>query len=200
MTEDAFWESLGTGGKAVSVEELKRLAMARRIEPDDVRYLLSRYPFLDICNAQATMPEVSVPAEMITALSQWKIHDRGDRLTTGPGRLIYGAYHPLKEEEEEGGSEGTELVMPDGTLSKQQFDTAVELILLAQQRWPAVAIVDGYYAMQRAAWMAAESLGIAINFQPNSDDLRIFEKIKQNGGVKFPREAPGQRRPKPKVR
>ncbi len=186
-----FLNAIGTKGRALSVEEIKKLALERPITLKDIEHLISVYPFLDICNADiANPPPDSAPVKIVQARSLWLIHDRGDRLTAGPGRLNFGGFRPMRyddkgnpiiDDDDEGGSG---VIRPEGTLVKQLFDTAIDMISLIDGRWPAVNIIMGYRPMQRAAWMAATEAGLAINYAPSSDDLMTYETIKSNGGFK----------------
>ncbi len=188
--EEEFWESLGTQGKPLDVEQIRQFSIERPISLDDVEHLMSLFPYLDLCNADVKEPPLdSHPVKVHRAQSLWLIHDRGDRLTTGPGRLNFGAYRRMRfdedgnpildDDDDEGGSQW---VRPDGTIIKQFFDTAIELIEIAAERWPAANILSGYLPMQRAAWMAATEFGFAINYNPTAEDLMVFESIKQHGG------------------
>ncbi len=182
-SEELFWESLGTGGKAVSVAKLRELAAARPVTNEDVQYLLSRYAYLDICNSDvAEIPPDTLPVKVIKTSNNWQIHDRGERLTLGVGRLAFGGYFSEGGEDEEDGGGG--LVHPDGTLIKQFFDASAELIAMAAERWPAAAIISAYDPMRRAAWMAAESLGFTIDYVPTTEDRQIYRVIKERGGIK----------------
>ncbi|MCW5589049.1 MAG: hypothetical protein KIT27_05225 [Legionellales bacterium] len=185
-----FWESLGTGGKPLSVEQIRKFALERPITQNDIDYIVGMYPFLDICNADlANVPDNSVKPKIITALhSHWQIHDRGDRLTAGPGRCNFGAfrlnrYNEQGEMLDDDGS-GSQWINPEGTIVKQYYDTAVQMIEIAASRWTSAAILGGFRSMQRAAWMAAQTFGFAINYEPTGEDLMIFAALKANGGVK----------------
>jgi hypothetical protein len=191
-----FWENLGTKG-AVPVEQLKKMAMERPISATDLQYLQTRYMFLDICNGDLSAPpEDDVKATTIIAQSGWIIYDRGDRLTTGPGRLAYGPYLLKNQNQpavkdvdgedggtESGGSGGDKWLFGDGTLTKQLFDTVIEMMDIAASRWGLAVILDGYYAMQRAAWMAAQEINFSIDYSPNSEDQQLYETIRSRTSI-----------------
>jgi hypothetical protein len=91
---ERFWQTLGTEGKPLSLESIAELAMQRPVSRDDVHYLLERYAYLDICNADAsTVPGDEVVPTIVTAQSGWKILDRGDRLTAGIGDFAFGTHY-----------------------------------------------------------------------------------------------------------
>ncbi len=53
---EGFWESLGTEGKPVEVEQIKKMALERPITLEDIDYVISLRPFPDICNAALKQP------------------------------------------------------------------------------------------------------------------------------------------------
>ena len=180
LLAEQFWDEIGTDGKSLPVSELASLAAARPVTADDIAYLRARYAFLDICNGDvAEIPPVHLPAKITTAQSGWKIHDRGDRIIAGPGRLRYGAYRLINEDDEEGG--GGQGIIPIGTLIQQMFDTAHEVIALAAQKpWPVAEILGGDPTLIRAAWMASKKQDVSLNYSPTAADEQIFAAIKEH--------------------
>jgi hypothetical protein len=144
------------------------------IRHQDVLYLLSRYPFLQLVNINAAFPEEIHP-KFVNSESGWVIHDYGDALSASPGELLFGDYSQtlatakaktkkIKKEEDEGGGEtGVEIVIDKGTVVNLAVITASDMIALAMEKgWAGAEIIAGTALMQWAAWMAAEDFGFKL--------------------------------------
>ena len=112
-----------------------------------------------------------------------QIHNYGDAMSSSPGHLLFGGgdYRINLEEDED--DEGSGVVNPGkGTIWKQAFDTAAEMVSLAKESgWSAVNIVDGHPMMKWAAWMQAadEHLGVD-GYTPTEKDLLRRERVKRS--------------------
>lgn len=153
------------------------------IRHEDVLYLLTRYPFLQLVNTEANFEEGISPS-FITAPSGWVVHDYGDAMSTSPGELMYGDYswdeqvEKAKKKDEEGGSEEGG---GQGTIINQAFNTAQEMVFFAIDKgWAGIEIVDGTPLMQWAAWMAAEDREFPIlGFEPTEADKEKRARVRK---------------------
>ena len=114
------------------------------------------------------------------------MHDYGDAICCSPGHFIIGGgYFRIsledEEDEDEEGGEGGGVVNPGkGTIYKQAFDTAFEMVKLANVHgWEGITIVDGHPLMLRAAWIASTALeGLVIaGFHPTDYDQKVRERF-----------------------
>lgn len=143
------------------------------IRPEDIQFLLNRYPFLQLISTAANFSG-GVEVEFHTAESGWVIQDYGDALSSSPGEYLYGYGDPYKKEEDDEGGEGGNAEFPagKGTIINQAVMTAQEMIALALVKgWPGVSIVSGAPLMQWAAWMAASEYNLSLEgFEPSKLD------------------------------
>lgn len=145
--------------------------------PEDMRFLLKIYPFLQIMSSSPEFPE-SITPKFIRAKSGWIIHDYGDAMSSSPGKDLFGPGSPDEisvpiEEMEEGGEEG------GGTIIQRSYDTAEAMIILAIQKgWPGVEIIAGTQFMQWAAWMVAQDQNIPFaGYGPTEEDEKKRKRI-----------------------
>lgn len=145
------------------------------VRHEDVQYLLSRYPFLQIINTDAHFPEGGVEPKFIKADSGWVIHDYGDAMSASPGDLLYGNYSEKEGEEGGEGSGGK------GTIIKQAYLTAQEMIAIAiQKQWQGINIIDGSPLMKWAAWMAAEDQEFGYSgYEPSDEDHKKRARVRK---------------------
>lgn len=148
----------------------------------DILYLAKKWQFLQVVESSGKKQPLEKP-ELIKAKSGWTIINYGDAMTTSPGELIYGGgYFRIrlpgdKDDDDEGGSG---VVNPGkGTIVKQAFNSAAEIIQLAQERgWDGVQIVDGHPDMQRAAWVEACRIGVRLDgYQPGIEAEKTRRRI-----------------------
>ena len=86
----------------------------------------------------------------------------------------------IKEGEEGGeGGEGGTMVNPGkGTIVKQMFDTATEMVKIAIKKWPGIEIIDGTNLMKWAAWLAAKEKNYTLEgFDPEEEDIKKYERV-----------------------
>jgi len=139
-------------------QTLKRLGLTEtdimQVRPEDILYFLDRWQFLQIVESTGQREPYAEPT-FIEANSGWTIIDYGNAMCTSPGKLIFGLGGSSEDDEEGGGGHGT--------IFKQAFDSAAEMIRLAQEHgWKGVTIVDGHPDMQRAAWVEAVKRGVRL--------------------------------------
>lgn len=138
------------------------------VRTTDILYLADNWQFLQVVEISGTRETLPTP-ECIIAKSGWTIINYGDAMATSPGKWIFrGGYFQWTEnmdEADDDGSGGRGIVNPKhGTIHKQAFDSAAEIIQLAQQfGWQGVQIVDGHPNMQRAAWVEACRIGVRLD-------------------------------------
>ena len=164
---------------------------------EDLEFLLRKYPFLQIMNTEPDFPIPIVP-HFIKVSSGWMVHDYGDAISASPGKDLYGAGNAeeldIKLEEDDSGGEGGH-----GTIVKQAFDTAQDMIALAQRKnWPGVEIIAGTPLMLWAAWMAAADLGLTLQgYEPSQEDKDKRTRVKRTLTTREMKVPP---RPGPRLR
>lgn len=146
---------------------LHRLGLGKidvtNVRTSDILYLAENWQFLQVIENSGLRPALDEP-ELITAKSGWTIINYGDAMATSPGKWIFrGGYFQFTDNEDDEGDGG--IVNPKhGTIHKQAFDSAAEIIQLAQEfGWKGVQIVDGHPNMQRAAWVEACRIGVQLD-------------------------------------
>src|SRR3990167_2027005 len=131
-------------------QTLRKLGLAdtdiTQVRPEDVLYLVDRWQFLQVVENGGKCKSYDEP-KIIKLSSGWDLIDYGNAMATSPGKFLYGSgyFHSSDDDDGEGGSG---VVNPGhGTIFKQAFDSAAELIRFAQaQGWEGVLIVDGHLA------------------------------------------------------
>ena len=167
--------------QALQTLGLENTDWKRHVSASDILYLLDQCPFLQIMDtALPVSPEIK-PLVLVTAKSNWKIHDYGNAISSSPGELLFGPLgKPRKkwEDDEEGGEGGS----GSGTMVNQAVITAFEMIELAKQHgWAGVQIVDGHPLMAWAAWMQAFDSEITLEgFNPTAQDFSKRRRLKQS--------------------
>jgi len=115
------------GDRALGIEPTEA-DLSRAVTHQDVEYLLSRYPYLQIMSSEPSFAE-GYEVKLITLDSGWVAHDYGDAMSVSPGELLYGGgYSLLMEEDDEGGAGGRLLNPGKGTVLKQAVDSAEQLM------------------------------------------------------------------------
>lgn len=146
---------------------LSRLGIAEpditQVRDSDILYLAKQWQFLQLVELSGVRDHLETP-ELIEAKSGWTIINYNDAMATSPGKYIFrGGYYQWTTNEDDEGDGG--IVNPNkGTIIKQAFDSAVEMIQLAKEwGWAGVMIVDGHPDMQRAAWVEGCRIGVRVN-------------------------------------
>ncbi|MBX9587059.1 MAG: hypothetical protein K2X50_07345 [Gammaproteobacteria bacterium] len=153
----------------------------RAISPEDIAYLRKYCPFIQILNIDATF-EHYTKVNFITAKSGWTIQDLDDGLCTSIGPFMYGGSNspPLENLE----TLDIELLKKfvnsgKGTVIKQAFDTAHEMVELIKSRWKGgIEIIAGTDLMKWAIWVAAEEYKLkVVGYVPTEEDKRKRVRI-----------------------
>lgn len=91
-------------------------------------------------------------------------------------------YTTVGEEEEEDTDIGETEFEPTGkgTIVKQAFDTATEMVQIVGERWPSMQIIAGERVMQWAAWVAAQEHGYKLEgFEPTLKEKEQYERLRK---------------------
>jgi len=158
----------GQRDQGILVENVKR-----DISPSDIEYLRSRCPFIQILNIDATF-EHYTSVHFIRAKSGWTIQDLDDGLCTSVGSFMFGGTdNPLIEDPENKDPDLLEefINAGKGTVIKQAFDTAHEMVEMIKHRWKGgIEIIAGSDLMKWALWVAAEENKLKlIGFEPTEE-------------------------------
>ncbi len=146
----------------------------RDITPQEFYYLMSRYPYLELCDADYPFIDKGTKPKIITAeTTGWKIYNYGTVLAVGSHELV--AMMRAKENKDDDDEGGT------GTIVQQYSETAMEMVALAKkQGWRMAEIVAGFYPMQRMAWIAGEMQDYALKgFDPGREDYVVLHWVSQ---------------------
>ncbi len=142
----------------------------RALSPQEILYLVDQCPFVQIVCADPKVVGQSV--EILTANNGWKIHFYGDAMSSSPGHLLFNTTYKRNTEAGDDGDQGGGGI---GTIIKQSWDTAEQMVEIAKEHgWPSINIADGHPLMTRAIWIAAERMGIPLTgFTPSSHDWEV---------------------------
>ncbi|HLB56099.1 MAG TPA: hypothetical protein VJK30_02030 [Coxiellaceae bacterium] len=153
------------------------------VRPNDILWLAKQWQFLQVVESGGHQKPLEKP-QLIEAKSGWTIINYGDAMATSPGKWIFrGGYFQFTEnmnDEDDDGSSGRGIVNgKHGTIVKQAFDSAAEIIQLAKEfGWSGVQIVDGHPDMQRAAWVEACRIGVKLDgYVPDVEAEKIRRRI-----------------------
>src|SRR3990167_6542427 len=120
------------------------------VRPNDILWLAKQWQFLQVVESGGHQKPLEKP-QLIEAKSGWTIINYGDAMATSPGKWIFrGGYFQFTENKDDDDEGGGGIVNPKkGTIIKQAFDSAAEIIQLAKELgWDGVQIVDGDPFMQ----------------------------------------------------
>lgn len=155
---------------------------AWNIKPQDILYLLRRYPFLQVVDTKVNVEAPDDEPAFITSSSGWTIYDYGNALSASPGLYLFaGGDYTIPVDGDS--SSGGDIINPGkGTIVKQAFDTALDMVKIADDRlWEGLLIVDGDPLMQWAAWAEAYDRGFVIEgFNPGEADFQKRELIRRS--------------------
>lgn len=133
--------------------------VARPINAADIEYIRSQCPYIQILNIDATF-ENYTSVRFIRAKSGWTIQDLDDGLCTSIGTFMFGGSDtPFIEDLD---NKDFDIVQEyvnfgRGTVIKQAFDTAQEMVEIIKTRWKGgIEIISGSELMKWALWVAAE--------------------------------------------
>lgn len=163
-------------------EDVQNVDVTRPVSGREVEYLIGRYPFLRIFDARADFSKIEeLPSpDLVKADSGWIMQDYGFYICSSLGEWLYGDYSWGLGEEE--GGEGAAGLFPGrGTLVKQEFDTAAEMVALGKTHgWEVLYILEGNSVMGWAAWVIAEELGLKVEgYEPSREDQERRDRLKR---------------------
>jgi len=166
------------------VSTLKKMGLVtpvweREITPEEIQYFLDRWLFVQIISTNNIPPLEQV--KILTAKSKWKIINYGDALTSSPGEFLFAAGHMQNENMDEDG-DGGQANGGQGTIWRQAFNTATEMVQLAKEfGWEGIHFVDGHPLMKWAVWMEAMDEQVPFTgFEPSEKDLARRERVKRS--------------------
>lgn len=160
----------------------------RDITREEYLYLLSCYPFIEVCDDTNRFIDNTKLPEVIIAENGWRVFDCGNAIFASGNEYLNLAHRKQKAREtgdEEGGG--------NGTIVQQFTDIAFLVVKMAKARgWPAINLLDGYYSMLRMAWIAAEFAQLKVaNFEPTMEDYVVYSWVdKMKKGTFYPPEKP----------
>ena len=176
--EEAFLQNIW--GKRASGLEVANIDWKRPLSHQDVQFLLDHYPFLQLLSADPQF-DPNHEVQLIQSQSGWIIHDYGCAMSSSPGDFLYGGGYWLYTDDE-GEEKKNPITNPGkGTIVKQAFDTAVEMVEIAiQKEWPGIEIINGQDLMKWAAWMRAEDYEWQLKgFTPSEEHRQKRERVKR---------------------
>jgi len=207
--------------KRLQGADLTGVDWSRPVSDEDVAFLLSRYPFLQIVNNASDFSE-EFKLSIVSANSGWVMHDYGDAISVSSGLFLYewggnlyagetpeGSIGEIIEKEIEAsdsgeggdsdsGEGGDDVKPPPGTIIKQTFETAAEMVAIAKEKgWTSIYAVAGTRDMCWAAWMVAEELGLAFSgYDPTEEEEARHARVKkrmESFGRSVTPELPGRK-------
>lgn len=181
MPDDEDLEALAAGVWGQRDQGILVDSITRAISPSDIAYLLKYCPYVQILNIDATF-EHYTNVRFIQAKSGWTIQDLDDGLCTSIGPYMFGgSENDLSENVD---SLDPELIKKcvnagSGTIVKQAFDTAHEMVELIKPRWKAgIEIIAGTDLMKWSIWAAADEYKIkVVGYSPSEEDQKRRARI-----------------------
>jgi hypothetical protein len=162
------------------IEGLQKLGLQpsvweRPLTPEELQYLIDHCPFLQMVSTNIIDP-LEEPA-FFTAKSGWVVHYYGDAMSSSPGHCLFARGFSEGDDDDDGAG-GAGL----GTIWKQAFDTAAEMVAYAKAHgWRGVHVIDGHPLMQWAAWMKASDEGLAVEgYTPSEQALHKRQRVKRS--------------------
>src|SRR3990167_2918354 len=174
-------------------EGLKKVGLTvpvwdREITDEEIQYFLDRWQFVQILSNNVLDPFSAV--KRVKAKTDWTILNYGDAMATSPGAFLFGGgdyrigvKRKKKKGDDDGDGDGGDLVNPDkGTIWRQAFETAAEMVELARRMgWEGIHIVDGHAIMKWAIWMHVADAQLTISgYEPSERDAERRERVKRS--------------------
>jgi len=161
---------------------IKDVDILKPLRPEELLYLLDHCPFLQLIARGDSLPLEN--PEFITARSGWAIHNYGDAMSSSPGELLFagGDFRISLNDDAGDNSESGPINTGKGTIVKQAFDTAAEMIEFAKKLgWAGAQLIDGHPLMAWAAWMKASDEHFSLEgYEPTEKDLKKRERVKRS--------------------
>lgn len=152
------------------------------ITHEDVEYVCNYfYPFLRLANVSGNAGGSSLNPSFILLPNNWVVYDYINSLCTAVPHFYRKDIHGVSQEKQEKITETGDETGGEGTIVKQQFDAAFEIMNIAKERgWTAVQIIDGTQLIKFYAWIAAQELGISLEgFMPTDAERKRYLVIDQ---------------------
>lgn len=194
MSTDQYQPSESYSLPPEVLEGLKKIGLTvpvwdRALTHEDIQYFLDRWLFVQIVSSNLLDPYPEV--KRVRAKTCWTILNYGDAMSTSPGAFLWGGgdfrigskRKKSSDQDGEDDNGGGDLVNPDkGTVWRQAFETAAEMVALAQALgWKGVHVVDGHALMKWAVWMHATDAQLHVSgFEPSQRDVERRERIKRS--------------------
>ncbi len=164
----SLWDKRAEGLVAPNID------INRPVTPSDVAYLVSRCPFIQILNIDATF-ENFTQVRFITAKSGWTIQDLDDGLCTSVGPFLFGGSDaPIITNDDSNVDDMRKKFVNagKGTVINQAFETAQEMVELVATRWKGgIEIIAGTDLMRWAIWVCAMDRKMKLlGFEPKEED------------------------------
>ena len=177
----------------------------RPLSEAELQYMFDRFTHIQITTpSDPRLPNYN-PPKIVTSQSGWAVLNYGNAISSSPGKYLYNyagqtQYQDMKKkkqhfnnaEDNDDDEGGTDI----GTLSRQRFDTAEDIVQQAiQNGWEVIHIVDGDPTFIWAIWTHAQQNNIAVTgykfgkaeeerkeriFRSELDDQLIRQGIKRN--------------------
>lgn len=146
-------------------------AYKRPATPEEVLALIDQWPFLQITNTNFN-PDLQHDVQVQHLQSGWRALDYGNGLATSPGRLAFGDIQATAD---------ANAIKTSGTIVKQAFDSALELIQMARARkWEGIRIVDGHPRMLQALWIGCSEQHVSLEgYTPEEGDYFKYTLLKR---------------------
>lgn len=149
------------------------------LKPSDIKYLYNKFPYLQVVDTRVEVSPPPNPTFIKADPSGWTIFDYGNAMCASPGLLLWGGGDFSIETE---GDPSTQVINAGkGTLVNQAYETAIEMIRIADERgWEGLLIVDGHPLMKWAAWVEAYDRGFVIEgYEPLDGDFERRHKLRR---------------------
>lgn len=139
------------------------------IRQSDIEYLTQRMPYLVLRNPQATTFKRE-EAKNIVSRTGWVIKDYGDTLQVSPGERLFADKNSFSDVSETEGEGEADFKPGAGTIIRQAFISAYEMVDIALENWGAVGFYEGSDLMAFAAWMACmDQQQDLFNYEPDAE-------------------------------
>lgn len=166
-------------GKRAEGLSAPNIDITRPVTPSDVAYLVSRCPYIQILNIDATF-ENYTSVHFVTAKSGWIIQDLDDGLCSALGGFLFGGTESFNIPTEIDNELLTKYVNAGkGTIINQAFDTAHEMVELIKDRWKGgIEIIAGTELMKWAIWVVAEEYKLKlIGYDATAEDKKKRDRL-----------------------
>jgi hypothetical protein len=159
----------------------------RQLTTSELEYMFDRFTHIQIATPNHPKLPTYSPPKIIQSRSGWAILNYGNAIASSPGDYLFNyagqpQYEAMKKksaslashkgDDDEGGTD-------IGTLSKQRFTTAQDIVAAALKNgWDSIHIVDGEPLFIWAIWTHAQEKNIAVTgYKFNKEDQKRRERV-----------------------